>query len=122
LGGEEFVAVLPGNLADATIAAERVRAAFQTAAVTVDGGPLGATVSVGAACGAPGTDIVALLSAADAALYRAKSNGRNRVEGSEQENLIAAKPPVSAKRNVRMSATAWHGAGGIPVAAPPLAH
>jgi len=48
-GGEEFGAVLPGPLADAMIAAERVRTSFQQAAATVAGCPLTATVSVGAA-------------------------------------------------------------------------
>ena len=71
-GGEEFVALLPGNLADARMVAERVRRAFQAAGITVGGCDLNATVSVGAASGQPGTDIVALLAAADAALYRAR--------------------------------------------------
>jgi diguanylate cyclase (GGDEF)-like protein len=93
-GGEEFVALLPGNLADAGIVAERVRAAFEAAGVAVAGCQLNATVSIGAACGQPGTDIVALLAAADSALYRAKAKGRNRVELGEEEwpTLYATKP------------------------------
>ena len=79
-GGEEFVAVLPGGPADAKVVAERVRAAFQAAGVTVAECELNATVSIGAASGAPGADLGMLLAAADAALYRAKENGRNRVE------------------------------------------
>jgi diguanylate cyclase (GGDEF)-like protein len=87
LGGEEFVALLPGSLADAKVVAERVRSAFQAAGVTVAGHGLYATVSIGAASGQPGTDIVALLAAADAALYRAKANGRNRVEAKGEEEM-----------------------------------
>jgi diguanylate cyclase (GGDEF)-like protein len=100
-GGEEFVALLPGNLAAANIVAERVRKAFETAGVTVAGCNLDATVSVGAASGQPGTDIVALLAAADAALYRAKANGRNRVEaepGAEIPVLFATRPRALALR------------------------
>ncbi|HEV3370931.1 MAG TPA: GGDEF domain-containing protein [Xanthobacteraceae bacterium] len=86
-GGEEFVALLPGKLSDAKIVAERIRKAFQAAGVTVAGCDLRATVSVGAASGDAGTDIIALLAAADAALYRAKANGRNRVELREGEEM-----------------------------------
>jgi diguanylate cyclase (GGDEF)-like protein len=80
LGGEEFVAVLRGNANDAAVAAERVRAAFQEAGAIVADQPLGATVSVGVACGEPGADVMTLVAAADVALYKAKENGRNRVE------------------------------------------
>jgi diguanylate cyclase (GGDEF)-like protein len=80
-GGEEFVAMLPGNLADATIAAERVRSAFEAVGVTVSGHRMDATVSIGVASGSPHMEIFELLGCADAALYRAKHNGRNRVEG-----------------------------------------
>ena len=89
LGGEEFVAILPGTLADAKIVAERVRRSFEAAAVKVAGHGLDATVSIGAASGESGTDIVALLAAADAALYRAKANGRNRAELAEAEKPAA---------------------------------
>jgi diguanylate cyclase (GGDEF)-like protein len=85
-GGEEFVAMLPGTLTDAVIAADRVRLAFEEAARVVGGHPLRATVSVGASCGeARGADVEALIRDADAALYRAKRNGRNRVEGAHAE-------------------------------------
>ncbi len=96
-GGEEFVALLPGTLADAKIVAERVRKAFEAAGVTVAGCDLHATVSIGAASGQPGTDIVALLAAADAALYRAKANGRNRVEAKQGEEM----PTLFATTRVR---------------------
>src|SRR6266849_5281949 len=45
-GGEEFVAILPGNLADAATAAERMRMAFRAAAGTVADCRLDATVSI----------------------------------------------------------------------------
>jgi len=93
LGGEEFAAILPGTLDDAAAAAERVRTAFEAVAATVHGCPLGATVSVGAASGAPGTDIATLLSRADTALYRAKAKGRNCVV-TDREREIAAPTTV----------------------------
>jgi diguanylate cyclase (GGDEF)-like protein len=81
LGGEEFVALLPCTTAEAAIAAERVRAAFADSDVAIDDVPIDTTVSVGVAS-APACDAdwKTLLVAADAALYRAKESGRNRVE------------------------------------------
>ena len=80
-GGEEFVAILPGSLSEAKIAAERVRTAFEAAASTIAGRPVAATVSVGAASQDDiNCDLGALFHRADGALYAAKSNGRNRVE------------------------------------------
>src|SRR5205823_9731455 len=70
-GGEEFVAVLHCAMGDAAIAAERVRSAFAGAAGLIAGFPVDATVSVGAASARFCADIVALLRAADQALYRA---------------------------------------------------
>ena len=82
LGGEEFAAILPGaDPLEAAGAAEAVRRAFAKSAAFVDGLPVGATVSAGAASVAEiDGDLNALFRRADAALYVAKRAGRNRVE------------------------------------------
>src|SRR5712691_7866925 len=108
-GGEEFAAILPGSLADATIVAERVRLAFQAAAATVSGRPAAATVSVGTASAGLCADVATLLTAADRALYPAKTNGRNRVEGAVDEELpilITTCRPLPAGRVEDLAA--WH--------------
>jgi diguanylate cyclase (GGDEF)-like protein len=82
LGGEEFVAILPGaDPREAFGAGEAVRHAFANSAAFVDGLAVGATVSVGAASDVDiKGDLNALFRRADAALYVAKRAGRNRVE------------------------------------------
>jgi diguanylate cyclase (GGDEF)-like protein len=84
LGGEEFVALLSGTMAETAVAAERIRNAFAAATTGPNGQGLQATVSVGVACGSPHAPIDMLIARADAALYRAKANGRNRVELSDE--------------------------------------
>jgi diguanylate cyclase (GGDEF)-like protein len=121
LGGEEFVALLPGPLIDAKIVGERIRKAFESAGVTVADCDLNATVSIGAASGQPGTDIVALLAAADAALYRAKANGRNRVELAQETEMptlfaTTTRTHASRERAGRNAAAALSGPIG-PLAA-----
>jgi diguanylate cyclase (GGDEF)-like protein len=105
-GGEEFVAMLPGNLADATTAAERMRMAFRAAAGTVADCRLDATVSIGAASG--GIDVASLIASADAALYRAKTNGRNRVEGVQLGLPAGAAPPLVPAAAEAEGGMAWH--------------
>ena len=119
-GGEEFAALLPGNLADAQVAAERVRAAFETAGAVVSGKPLAATVSIGAACGRESVDVAGLLACADAALYRAKDSGRNRVEGCDLSPPVRDVPAMPAPRGLEAAAEWYapaHAAAGEPAAA-----
>jgi diguanylate cyclase (GGDEF)-like protein len=85
LGGEEFSCIIPGNAEEAGLVAERLRAAFQHAGKVISGIEMGATVSIGVAAAIAPAGIDQLLARADAALYRAKHNGRNRVEFDLQE-------------------------------------
>lgn len=83
-GGDEFTVILPQTeRAGAAAVAERLRACIAQHAFPL--APLGSiTVSVGISCYPEDGDTVAsLIEAADRALYTAKRNGRNRVEGIE---------------------------------------
>jgi diguanylate cyclase (GGDEF)-like protein len=95
LGGEEFVAVISGKIADACIAAERVRVAFEAAALAPGSLGIPVTVSIGVATGLSTAALEKLIERADAALYRAKENGRNRVEADE-DLVVPAAPAGSA--------------------------
>jgi diguanylate cyclase (GGDEF)-like protein len=100
LGGEEFAVLLPGcGVEDARTIAQRICDAFAAQPVILsDGARLHATVSIGLACREGGqAPVDALLSTADAALYRAKHDGRNRVVlGAAQDCL----EPLSAGANL----------------------
>jgi diguanylate cyclase (GGDEF)-like protein len=80
-GGEEFVAMLPGaGQQEACRIAERLRGRVREIGVPARGATVTVTVSIGvAALGLDGGDLFELLAAADAALYRAKKSGRDRV-------------------------------------------
>ena len=83
-GGEEFVLLLPHTRAvDAFRIADRVRDHISgLSLVTSDGQAVQVTVSVGVAALDAGStrELSELLAAADAALYRAKRDGRNQVQ------------------------------------------
>jgi diguanylate cyclase (GGDEF)-like protein len=91
LGGEEFAALVSGSAGEAAVAAERVRAAFEAAGVTIAGHAMGATVSIGVAdTRAKACNISHLLARADTALYAAKEAGRNRVVCAPKEVKASA--------------------------------
>jgi diguanylate cyclase (GGDEF)-like protein len=80
-GGEEFVLLLPGTDGEgATQLADRIRLKLADRTASGAGTPRRVTCSFGVAEYEPGTDADDLFSAADRALYRAKREGKDRVE------------------------------------------
>ncbi len=90
-GGEEFAVLLTQTeIGAALVIAERIRQAVADARFVVAGGTsLAVTLSLGAAMldrsGAPGAAVASLVADADAAMYRAKNGGRNRVCASPEQ-------------------------------------
>lgn len=80
LGGEEFLAVLPGaSVSQAQQVAERMRHAIERTPLIGSSGEVRFTVSIGVAGAQIAEAADALVARADAALYRAKNGGRNAV-------------------------------------------
>lgn len=80
-GGEEFVIILPEtSLQQAPPLAEKLRKGIEGIEFHFRGKRVPITASCGLAEVRPGEDRIALFERADAALYRAKENGRNRFE------------------------------------------
>jgi diguanylate cyclase (GGDEF)-like protein len=89
-GGEEFVILLPDtSLEEALNVAEKLRSTIAASPVPVPSGDLAITASLGVADGQ--RDLESLIDRADAALYRAKREGRNRV--ARDEPGAAGLPP-----------------------------
>jgi two-component system cell cycle response regulator len=81
-GGEEFLLVLPNTgLDEATHAAERMCTSVSEVPIMIEHTELVVTLSGGCAADSLG-NVDALLSRADVALYRSKSEGRNRISTS----------------------------------------
>ena len=95
-GGEEFCVVLPETVGDGAMqVAERLRRRVAGLNVTTPQGSVQVTVSIGVVSQVPPRDAApaALLSCADAALYRAKAGGRNRVcRAPLESNTVIASP------------------------------
>ena len=81
-GGEEFVVFLPGIHAEqGKIVADRLRQSISKQVVYSDTNqPVKFTVSIGVSSSDISDSVDTLIKTADEALYRAKQNGRNRVE------------------------------------------
>ena len=102
-GGEEFAMILPHTEREMAMrVAERIRAAVAAFTFNRDDNPTQVTVSGGVATfpGGKGIDSMdALVRSADAALYRAKDEGRNRVVACESGGKSASVPePRSWRR------------------------
>ena len=92
IGGEEFLALMPGVALDAVRpVAERLREQLAAQPLQLDGTSVAVTVSIGVAqWGHPADDVSRLLVRADAALYLAKQRGRNRVVAAASDELSPA--------------------------------
>jgi len=116
LGGEEFAALLVDTSRERALAvAEQIRSAFVEVTGMVEGKPVVATVSIGVVISYDAVlDLSALLAQADHALYRAKDNGRNRIEIASIELILdrvkrasaAADRAASAKAAAKSAASA----------------
>jgi len=88
-GGEEFLILLPETrFEEAVTFADKLRGAISSRPIATAAGEIHVTISAGTAS-LPHTEFEsaeAMLSAADRALYRAKNNGRNRVEAERRRH------------------------------------
>ena len=104
-GGEEFVLLLPGTDASgAVVTAERIRKRVSRLPIVAGGQDvlrISVTCSVGvAAYPAHGATVDELLQRADAALYTAKSQGRDRVVNAEDVSADVQAPAIGRSSRV----------------------
>jgi diguanylate cyclase (GGDEF)-like protein len=79
-GGEELLVLMNNTTSDdATLVAERIRMAIESAGIEHSKSKLGVlTISIGL-CSAQAGDVKEMIKSADVALYQAKQSGRNRI-------------------------------------------
>ena len=101
-GGEEFLIIAPGcGTSEAVKQGERLRASVAAKGIDLADGVIQLTLSVGVVTTGKyeGLDSNAVIFAADAALARAKEQGRNRLEvarADELHEMLSASPPAEA--------------------------
>lgn len=120
VGGEEFTLVL----VDAP--QERAEAVCERIRMTVAAYPwhelspaLHVTVSLGGAMATPGEGARSLATRADAALYRAKRHGRNRVSFAPQVAGTSTGSVPAVRPTAPVPAVASNGTGAVPRVVPP---
>jgi two-component system cell cycle response regulator len=85
-GGEEFVVILSKcDLEGIKVFSERLRQSIENASFETDTGRLSVTVSIGCTTFEVDDTNESIFKRADQALYRAKANGRNRIESAQAE-------------------------------------
>ena len=90
-GGEEFLLVIPGCDLDITVRrANQIRESVGQMQIPTSAGTMSVTVSMGAVVAEPSVDLEETIRRADAALYQAKHNGRNRVERGQVLSAVSA--------------------------------
>jgi diguanylate cyclase (GGDEF)-like protein len=85
-GGEEFAIIMPETTGKkAGIFAEKIRRMIESSPFSYEGKDIKVTISIGLATMGKHRETLAFIKTADENLYRAKANGRNRVEGVPQD-------------------------------------
>lgn len=98
-GGEEFAIILPGTSGSAALTVlDELRCAFKAVPFTANGTDFTVTFSGGICVGAATDDVDAVIERADAALYRAKHAGRDRICLADGLEDAAAPEPVGGRR------------------------
>ena len=99
-GGDEFVLLLPqAGTEEAALAAQRLREEFFAASAALLKRKEGVTMSIGVAAlrqgGKCATNAEQLVANADAALYKSKQGGRNRISVADCESAAIPMPAVA---------------------------
>lgn len=106
LGGEEFVVMLPGlDILDGVRMAEDLRHSLEQMRVHYDGRMIQTTASSGVTEMHPQDSLEEMLKRADASLYRAKAEGRNRVV-TDEPLMFPAKPVLVERFGIKTGKTA----------------
>lgn len=88
-GGEEFLICVAGGVEQGANIAERIRASVEALRIADDDRPLSVSVTIGCATRLPGETFEHCVARADAALYRGKQEGRNRVVIADPSQPLA---------------------------------